>query len=70
MANINERTTIPIIWAASLLSLVLVPTAIGAMWVKGVNDRLSRIESRLGIQPEVASGPAVIENAEAKDAGK
>lgn len=55
MRQINERTMIPLSWAAAMLTSLLAPAMVGAMWVKGVNDRLTRIESALHMTQEQAS---------------
>lgn len=48
--SINERTTIPLTWAVIAACAVLGPVVAGSMWVKGVDDRLSRIEAKLHIE--------------------
>lgn len=71
MAKIDEKTTVPLWWAVMSMIALVSWTGIGATWVKGVNDRLSRIEAKLGIsrQSEVAAGPNLVEpaNASGKD---
>jgi len=52
MKQIDERTMIPMTWAIAALTTLLGPAVVGAMWVKGVNDRLARIETKLHIQVE------------------
>lgn len=48
--NINEKTSLPISWfIASFIPLLSIAFT-GAFWIKSVNDRLSRIEDKLGIQ--------------------
>lgn len=53
MARIDERTTVPLWWVWVAGTAILAWTAIGATWVKGVNDRLTRIEDKLGIDEPV-----------------
>lgn len=65
MNSINDRTKIPVTWAFILAAAIFGPVCLAAMWVKGVDDRLSRIEDKLGIKP-VATQSAVIPSAFAR----
>jgi len=65
MREISERTLIPISWAAAALTTLLGPAIVGAMWVKGVNDRLSRIEAKMDLTPQATY--QIIPSAEAKE---
>jgi len=66
MSKIDEKTSMPVWWVWFLMIAAVSWTAIASTWVKGVNDRLSRIEDKLGIRQEVARGPEVIQPAEAQ----
>jgi hypothetical protein len=46
---IDANMGVPLGVVASLFSIGVGVTATGAFWVKGVNDRLARIEDKLGI---------------------
>lgn len=48
-SRIDNRTLIPIEMVAAILTFGVSITAVGAFWVSRVDDRLSRIESKLGI---------------------
>jgi len=65
MSKIDEKTSMPVWWVWFLMIAAVSWTAIASTWVKGVNDRLSRIEDKLGINQEVAKYPGVITSAEA-----
>lgn len=52
MNRINEKTMIPLSWAVIALTTLLGPAIAGSMWVRGVNDRLSRIEHSLQIDDD------------------
>jgi hypothetical protein len=58
MSNIDEKTSIPIVWVAGLFSTGMAVTIIGCFWVFQVNDRLARIEGKLGIE-KIAAGPVI-----------
>lgn len=49
--QIDERTSIPLVWALCAMSSIVISVGIGAFWVKSVDDRLTRIEQKLGIPP-------------------
>ena len=65
MSKIDEKTSVPLMWVALAGVSVLTWTWIGATWVKGVNDRLTRIEQKLGITVDLASSPSLIDSAKA-----
>lgn len=49
--KIDERTYVPLVWMViSFFSMGSIIVS-GSFWVKGVDDRLQRIERRLGISP-------------------
>lgn len=48
-SRIDDKTMIPLNMVASMLAVGLGVTATGTFWVAKVNDRLARIESKLGI---------------------
>lgn len=54
--RIDERTVVPLTWVLFSLSSIVISVSIGAFWVKEVNDRLFRIEEKLGITPLASSG--------------
>lgn len=67
MNKIDEKTSVPISWVAIVLVLVAGWAIIASTWVKGVNDRLGRIEAFLHISDNaVASSPGLIKSAMAK----
>jgi len=72
MSKIDDKTSIPLWWVAVAGVSILTWTWVGATWVKGVDDRLSRIETKLGIpgNEAVSYGPSFIQKAEAKDSKK
>lgn len=49
--KIDESTSIPLVWVAILVTFVVTWACTGSFWVKSVNDRLARIEEKLGIHP-------------------
>lgn len=49
--KIDSETSVPIGWVISGMGAILIATITGAFWVASVNDRLSRIEDKLGIPP-------------------
>ena len=60
---VDENMGVPLRIVAALFSVGVGVTATGAFWVKGVNDRLARIEDKLGI---ARIDPDLIPEAEAK----
>lgn len=48
-SRIDDKTLVPLSSVFMMLSMILGATITGAFWVKGVNDRLTHIESKLGI---------------------
>lgn len=48
-SRIDDKTVVPLNVVAILLAAVVSATVTGAFWVKSVNDRLSRIEEKLGV---------------------
>lgn len=50
MAQISDKSTIPLKWAISAMSVITSIVALGAVWIFSVNVRLSRIEDKLGIK--------------------
>lgn len=50
-ANLNEKTTVPLLWVAALVVAGLGPLTATAVWVASVNWRLGRIERALKIDP-------------------
>lgn len=48
-SRIDDKTMVPLGIVAVLFSIGISITATGAFWVKGVNDRLYRIEQKMGI---------------------
>lgn len=61
-SRIDDKTMVPLGVVAVLFSTGISVTALGAFWVKGVNDRLYRIEQKMGI---TAAPESLIPNAEA-----
>jgi hypothetical protein len=55
MSNLNEKTTVPLIWVGTLLVAVLSVGAAGvwktAFWVSRVNVRLVRLEQAMRLEP-------------------
>ncbi len=66
-SRIDDKTTVPLSIVAVLFATGVSVTATGAFWVKSVNDRLSRIEDKLGI---VQVPNDLITSAEAHTHGK
>lgn len=52
MSRLDDKTSIPLFWAVICSVALITWTGIAATWVKGVNDRLGRIEHYLGIPGE------------------
>lgn len=48
-SRIDDKTTVPLSIVAMLFMTGISVTATGSFWVSRVNDRLSRIEEKLGI---------------------
>ncbi len=55
MSKITDKTWVPLGWVLGLFTIGMSVTITGAMWVSHVDDRLSRIEDKLGIRPYDAS---------------
>jgi len=49
--RIDEKTVVPLGVVAALFTTGISITAMGVFWITSVNERLSRIEQRLGIVP-------------------
>lgn len=49
MNQITEKTSVPLGWVLALLGTVAGSTMTGALWIGSVNNRLARIETKLGI---------------------
>lgn len=47
--KIDSETSVPIGWVLSGFAIVVASAIAGTFWVSSVNDRLSRIEEKLGI---------------------
>lgn len=62
MSHINEKTMVPLGWVLAGLATLILAVAYSAFWVRGVNDRLARIEQYLKI-PEASRG--LLQEAEA-----
>jgi hypothetical protein len=63
VSRIDEKTLIPLSFVGALFSIGIMITAMGVYWMTSVNERLGRIEQRLGIMP--ISPPSFIPHAEA-----
>jgi hypothetical protein len=63
--KIDERTMVPLSLVAALFMVGLSATATGVFWVSKVNERLARIEDRLGIYTPIADF-SIIPNANAE----
>ncbi len=50
-SKIDEKTMIPLGWVVGLFSTGIGIAVVAAFWVAAVNDRLARIEDKLGIIP-------------------
>lgn len=64
MSRIDEKTLVPLHMVIALFSTGIFVTGMGVYWMTSVNDRLSRIEQKLGIVPPAT--PSFIPHAEAK----
>lgn len=64
--RIDDKTVIPIGWVISCCTVLVVSAVAGTFWVSSVNDRLSRIEDKLGIPPYRTAVIPVIREAHAK----
>lgn len=51
-AKIDEKTVVPLSWLLVGFAFGLAPVMAATFWVAGVNNRLQRIEQKLGI-PEI-----------------
>ncbi len=49
--KIDEKSSIPLGWAISGFITTITFAALGSFWISSVNDRLGRIEEKLGIPP-------------------
>ncbi len=49
MSRIDEKTVVPLGWVLALFSTGIATAAAAAFWVSAVNNRLARIEDKLGI---------------------
>lgn len=49
--KISSETAVPIGWLITAVSVTLSITIMGTAWVYSVNNRLARIEDKLGIAP-------------------
>lgn len=53
--RLDEKTGVPLSWMGACMLLAITATSAGTFWVFSVNDRLGRIEDKLGIKPYVAA---------------
>lgn len=51
MSKIDEKTSVPLGWVISGFGAALGVAIVGTFWVSSVNERLARIEDKLGIVP-------------------
>lgn len=49
--RIDDKTVVPLTWVLGTLSCIVISSSVASIWVKSVNDRLGRIEEKLGITP-------------------
>jgi hypothetical protein len=60
--KIDSETLVPVGWVLSGFGLTLTAAVCGTFWISSVNDRLGRIEERLGI-PVHTTSSLLFENA-------
>lgn len=72
--KLDERTTVPLSWlgvcvalSASVVCTSVMVTARGSYWVQSVNDRLARIETRLGIAKDISTASSENKTDEGRD---
>lgn len=62
--HINDKTYVPIAWLIVSVLTMGSLVATGAFWVKGVDDRLQRIENKLDIQVAITPSPYLNDDSE------
>ena len=67
MTRIDDKTMVPLGAVFMCFAATLGGVIAGSFWVKGVNDRLTRIEEKLGIPPIAEARTALESQAHAKD---